>query len=46
MTKRVVVKVGSNVLTRKDGKLDITRVSSLVDQIATLRTKEHKIKQV
>ena len=39
MTKRVVVKVGSNVLTRKDGKLDITRVSSLVDQIATLRTK-------
>lgn len=39
MTKRVVVKVGSNVLTRNDGKLDITRVSSLVDQIATLRTK-------
>lgn len=35
--KRIVVKVGSNVLTRKDGKLDRTRVSALVDQIAALR---------
>lgn len=35
--KRIVVKVGSNVLTRKDGKLDMTRVSALVDQIAALR---------
>ena len=32
--KRIVIKVGSNVLTRSDGKLDITRMSSLVDQIA------------
>ncbi len=37
--KRIVVKVGSNVLTRKDGKLDVTRMSALVDQIATLRRK-------
>lgn len=28
--KRMVVKVGSNVLTRPDGKLDVTRVSTLV----------------
>ena len=35
--KRIVIKVGSNVLTRSDGKLDITRMSSLVDQIAWLR---------
>ena len=35
--KRIVVKVGSNVLTRKDGKLDVTRMSALVDQIAGLR---------
>ena len=35
--KRIVVKVGSNVLTRKDGKLDVTRMSALVDQIAWLR---------
>jgi len=34
---RLVVKVGSNVLTRSDGTLDVTRVSSLVDQIARLR---------
>ena len=33
---RIAVKVGSNVLTRKDGTLDVTRVSSLVDQIAEL----------
>ena len=35
--KRIVVKIGSNVLTRKDGKLDVTRMSALVDQIAWLR---------
>jgi glutamate 5-kinase len=35
--KRIVIKVGSNVLTRKDGKLDVTRMSALVDQIAELR---------
>ena len=37
MKKRIVVKVGSNVLTRKDGKLDVTRMSALVDQVAWLR---------
>ena len=37
MSKRIVVKVGSNVLTRKNGTLDITRMSALVDQIAELR---------
>ena len=34
---RIAVKVGSNVLTRKDGTLDLTRMSALVDQIADLR---------
>ena len=34
--KRIAIKIGSNVLTRKDGTLDITRMSSLVDQIAEL----------
>ena len=34
--KRIAVKIGSNVLTRKDGTLDITRMSSLVDQVAEL----------
>ncbi|MDD4819274.1 MAG: glutamate 5-kinase [Flavobacteriales bacterium] len=34
--KRIVVKIGSNVLTRADGSIDATRMSALVDQIATL----------
>lgn len=34
---KIAVKVGSNVLTRRDGTLDVTRVSALVDQIAELR---------
>ena len=38
--ERIVVKVGSNVLTTPKGKLDITRLSAIVDQIAWL--KEHR----
>lgn len=38
--ERIVVKVGSNVITTKKGKLDITRLSAIVDQIAWL--KEHR----
>lgn len=34
--KRIAVKIGSNVLARKDGTLDVTRMSALVDQIAEL----------
>lgn len=37
--KKIAVKIGSNVLTRRDGTLDITRMSSLVDQIAELHKK-------
>lgn len=33
---RVVIKIGSNVLTRGDSTLDTTRMSALVDQIAAL----------
>lgn len=33
---RAVVKVGSNVLARRDGTLDLTRMSALADQIAEL----------
>lgn len=35
--KRIVVKVGSNVLTKSNGRLNVTRLSALVDQIAWLR---------
>lgn len=40
---RIVVKVGSNVLTRKDGKPNVTNMSALVDQIAELRKLGHEI---
>ena len=33
---RISVKIGSNVLTRKDGSLDVTRMSALTDQVAEL----------
>ena len=35
--KKIAVKVGTNVLTRCDGTLSITRMSALVDQIAEMR---------
>lgn len=34
--KRVVVKIGSNVLTQENGHPDTTRISAIVDQIAEL----------
>ncbi len=37
--KKIAVKIGSNVLTRVDGTLDVTRMSALVDQIAFLHKK-------
>ncbi|QZT38902.1 glutamate 5-kinase [Halosquirtibacter xylanolyticus] len=37
--KRIAVKVGSNVLTKEDGKLNIAIMAHLVDEIAALRTK-------
>ena len=41
--KRIVVKIGSNVLTRTDGKLDVTRMSALVDQVAWLRSHDYEV---
>lgn len=40
---RVTIKIGSNVLTRGDGSLDVTRMSALVDQIASLRHDGHEV---
>lgn len=37
MYRRIAVKVGSNVLTRQDGTLNVTRLSAIVDQIAEIR---------
>lgn len=41
--KRIVVKIGSNVLTTTQGKLDITRMSAIVDQIVWLREHEYNV---
>ncbi|MBQ2124083.1 MAG: glutamate 5-kinase [Bacteroidaceae bacterium] len=41
--KRIAIKIGSNVLTRQDGTLDITRMSAIADQIATLHKKGFEI---
>ena len=43
MKKRIVVKIGSNALTRPDGRLDVTRMSAVVDQIAWLRQKGYEV---
>lgn len=43
MMKRIVIKVGSNVLTRGDGRLDVTRISALVDQIVWLRKNGYEV---
>lgn len=41
--KRIVVKVGSNVLSRSNGTLDVTRMSALVDQIVHLKKNGYEI---
>lgn len=40
---RITVKIGSNVLTRPDGTLDVTRMSALVDQVAALHKQGKEI---
>jgi glutamate 5-kinase len=44
--KKIAVKIGSNVLTRADGTLDITRMSALVDQISQIHKKGVEIVMV
>jgi glutamate 5-kinase len=43
MGKRIVIKVGSNVLTQQDGQIDEVVMEQLVDQIATLKKAGHTI---
>lgn len=40
---RIVIKVGSNVLTRKDGKVNVSRLSGIVDQIVWLREHGYEV---
>lgn len=37
--KKIAIKIGSNVLTRQDGMLDVERMADIVAQIAMLRKK-------
>lgn len=41
--KRVAIKVGSNVLTKEDGKLNIAVMAHLVDEIAYLRSQDIEV---
>lgn len=41
--KRVTVKIGSNVLTRKDGGIDTTQISSIVDDVVELRSMGYEV---
>lgn len=43
MTKRVVIKIGSNVLTQEDGSPDHERMASLVDQMVFLKEQGLKV---
>ena len=43
---RIAIKVGSNVLTRQDGTLDVTRMSALTDQIAALHKAGVEVKVI
>ena len=40
---KLIVKVGTNVLTRPDGSLDVTNISHLVDQMAALKQQGHQL---
>ncbi|SKB36227.1 glutamate 5-kinase [Alkalitalea saponilacus] len=43
MYKSITIKIGSNVLTRPDGKLDVERMAHITDQIAFLHKKGVKV---
>mgnify|MGYP000696229067 CR=1 FL=1 len=38
-----VVKVGSNILTRADGHVNVSRLSAIVDQLAALHSAGHQL---
>ena len=38
--KKIVIKVGTNVLTKDNGLLDLTNISQLVDQIVTIKQQD------
>lgn len=43
MGKRWVIKLGSGLLTRKNGTIDRARIRDVIDQVATLRRKGYEV---
>ncbi|MGA0134769.1 MAG: glutamate 5-kinase [Opitutales bacterium] len=43
MAKRWVIKLGSGLLTRKDGKVDRVQIGRIADQLAALRRKGYEV---
>lgn len=43
MQKRITIKIGSNVLTAKDGSLDLQRLAHLTEQISTIRKEGYEV---
>ncbi len=41
--KRIAIKIGSNVISRKDGKLNLAQMAHLVDQMTTLMQQGHEV---
>ena len=41
--RRVVVKIGSNVLTRANGRPDITHMAQIVGQVAEIREQGNQV---
>ncbi|HDP69465.1 MAG TPA: glutamate 5-kinase [Actinobacteria bacterium] len=41
--KKIVVKIGSSLITASSGKLDSRRMKSLVNQVATLKKRGHQV---
>ena len=41
--KRIVIKIGTNVLQQTNGKLDYKLISELTSQIARIRSKGHEV---
>ncbi|MEL6945571.1 MAG: glutamate 5-kinase, partial [Bacteroidota bacterium] len=39
MQQRIVIKVGTNVITQEDGLLDLTAISHIIDQLVTIKKK-------
>eukprot|EP01047_Picozoa_sp_COSAG01_P000107 COSAG01_NODE_1_length_100484_cov_170.446142_107_plen_263_part_00 len=41
--KRIIIKLGTNILTNTEGKLDLAHLSALVEQMASIQTKKPQL---